>query len=125
MTIVESMCLVKGCRELEESFGTRHVEAVIRGNAVLSGAPAILAISDHSLHKLQFVLAAAKEMKETIYQQDGPAESSGRMLGESPSDYRGSKASWLGSIVGCVRLWMLEERLLGESRVMSHHGRGS
>ena len=23
---VESMCLVKECRELEESFGTRHVE---------------------------------------------------------------------------------------------------
>ena len=45
---VESMCLVKECRELDESFGTRHVEAVIRGNA-----------------------AAAKEMKETIYQQDG------------------------------------------------------
>ena len=46
--LCESMCLVKECRELEESFGTRHVEAVIRGNAV-----------------------AAKEMKETIYQQDG------------------------------------------------------
>ena len=30
---VESMCLVKECRELEESFGTQHVEAVIRGNA--------------------------------------------------------------------------------------------
>ena len=30
---VESMCLVKECRELEESFGTRHVEAVIRRNA--------------------------------------------------------------------------------------------
>ena len=40
---VESMCLVKECRKLEESFGTQHVEAVIRGNA-----------------------AAAKEM-ETIY----------------------------------------------------------
>ena len=32
---VESMCLVKECRELEESFGTRHVEAVIRGNAAV------------------------------------------------------------------------------------------
>ena len=45
---VESMCLVKECRGLEESFGTQHVEAVIRENA-----------------------AAAKEMKETIYQQAG------------------------------------------------------
>ena len=39
---------MKECRELEESFSTRHVEEVIRGNA-----------------------AAAKEMKETIYQQNG------------------------------------------------------
>ena len=42
---VESMCLVKECRELEESFGTQHVDAVIRGNA-----------------------ATAREM-ETIYRQ--------------------------------------------------------
>ena len=44
---VESMCLVKECRELEESFGTQHVDAVIRGNS-----------------------ATAREMKETIYWED-------------------------------------------------------
>ena len=40
-------CLVKECRELEEPFGTQHVNAVIRRNA-----------------------AAAREMKEMIYQED-------------------------------------------------------
>ena len=45
---VESMCLVRECRELEESFGTQCVDVIIRGSA-----------------------AAAREMKEMIYQQDG------------------------------------------------------
>ena len=71
------MCLVKECREVEESFGTQHVEAVIRGNA-----------------------AAAKEMKETIYQD-----------GQKLVDRCWEKGK-------AVRgLQML-------SRVMSHHGRG-
>ena len=74
---VESMCLVKECRELEESFGTQPVEAVIRGNA-----------------------AAAKDMKETIYQQDGQKVVD-RCWEKACSDCQGSKASWLGSIVGC------------------------
>ena len=44
---VKNMCLVKECRELEKLFGTQHVDTVISGNA-----------------------AAAREMKETIHQED-------------------------------------------------------
>ena len=87
---VESMCLVKECRELEESFGTRHVEAVIRGNA-----------------------AAAKEMKETIYQQDGQKVVD-RCWEEAP--VIGKEQGGLVGLDCGMRLWMLEERLLGDCR---------
>ena len=33
---VESMCVVKECRELEESFSTQHVDRVMRGNAAIA-----------------------------------------------------------------------------------------
>ena len=103
---VESMCLVKECRKLEESFGTRHVSyhtAVIRGNA-----------------------AAAKEMKETIYQQDG------QKLG----DRCWEKAPVIAEVarrVGWAQLWDATLDIEGKavrglqmlSRVMSHRGRGS
>ena len=99
---VELMYLVKECRKLEESFGTQHVETVLRGNA-----------------------AAAKEMKETIYQQDG------QKLG----DRCWEKVPVIAKVarrVGWAQLWdatldiggIAVRGLQMLSRVMSHHGRG-
>ena len=100
---VESMCLVKECRELEESFGTQHVDAVIGGNA-----------------------ATAREMKETIYREDRPTLVD-RCWVKAPV------IAEVARRVGWARLWDVTLDIGGKavrglqmlSRVMSHHGRGS
>ena len=99
------MCLVKGCRELEGSFGTQHVEAVIRGSA-----------------------AAAKEMKETIYKQDGQ-----KLVDSCRCWEKAPVIAEVARRVGWARLWDATLDIGGKavrglqmlSRVMSHHGRGS
>ena len=99
---VESMCLVRECRELEKCFGTQWVDAIIRGRA-----------------------AAAREMKEMIYQQDR------RII----VDRCGEKAPVIAEVagrVGWARFWNAALDSGGKtvrglqmlSRVMSHHGKG-
>ena len=99
---VESMCLVRECMELEESFGTQCVDAIIRGRA-----------------------AAAREIKEMIYKQDR------RILVDRCGEKALVIAEVAGR-VGWARLWDAALDSGGKtvrgmqmlSRVMSHHGRG-
>ena len=78
----ESVCLVRECRELEGSFGTRYVDSIIGGSA-----------------------ATAREMKEEMFQRDRQ-KLIDRCRNEGSSDCSGSGTGWLGEIVGCCSgLW--------------------
>ena len=87
---VESMCLVKECRELEESFGTRHVEA------------------------LEEMQQQPRRWRQ-IYQQDGRKVVE-RCWEKAPVIIEVARRVGWARLWDDVRLWMLEERLLGESR---------
>ena len=98
----ESVCLVRECRELEESFGTRYVDSVMREGVV-----------------------TIREMKELIYQRD-KLKLVGRCWEKAPV------IAEVAGRVGWARLWDAALNYGGKttrglqmlSRVMSHHGRG-
>ena len=99
----ESVCLVRECRKLEESFGTRYVDLIIGGSA-----------------------ATAREMKEEIFQQDRQ-KLIDRCLEKAPV------IAVVAGQVGWARLWDAALDFGGKTvrgmqmltRVMSHHRRGS
>ena len=99
----ESVCLVRECRELEESFETWYVDSIIGGSA-----------------------ATAREMKEEIFQRDRQ-----KLLDRCRE--KAPVIAVVAGQVGWARLWDAALDFGGKTvrgmqmltRVMSHHGRGS
>ena len=100
---VESLCLVRECRELEESLGMLYVDSIMSRSAV-----------------------SVREMKEVIYQRDR-LKLVGRCWEKAPV------IAEVASRIGWARLWDGALNCGGKavrglqmlSRAMSHHGRGS